>query len=163
MNLKTPTKLLVAALLVAGGARAHADPAEESYVRSAQAINQAELALGQLGQRRGSSEEVKQMSRTMVERHSALTAQLAALARERAIATEREPSREDQQVQDRLVGLSGRAFDVTFKQAVADAHARELALHRGELERSGDAALRGYARSRVTALEASMAQAKEDW
>jgi putative membrane protein len=163
MPVKTSTKLFIAALLVAGGERAQAAPAEQTYVQSAQTINLAELAMGQLAQQRGSSDEVKQMSRTMVERHSALSAQLAELARERGIATAQEPSTEDEQVYDRLAKLSGRSFDEAFTQAVTDAHRRELALHRGELERSGDVGLRGYAQSRVSALEASMAQAKDEW
>ena len=163
MLVNTSTKLFIAALLVAGGARAQAAPAEQSYVQNAQTINQAELALGKLGQQRGSSEEVKQMSHTMVERHSALSAQLAELARERDIAVVQKPSSEDEKVYDRLAKLSGRSFDEAFEQAVTDAHKRELALHRGELERSGDVGLRGYAQSRVSALEAAMAQAKDEW
>lgn len=163
MLIKTTARLCTAALLVAGGALAQATPAEQSYVQSAQTINQAELALGQLGQQRGSSDEVKQMARTMVERHSALSAKLVDLARERAISTAQTPSTEDERVHDGLAKLSGTSFDDAFKQAVADAHTRELALHRGEIERSGDAGLRGYAQSRVSALEASMAQTKDDW
>ena len=122
---KTSTKLFIAAVLVTGGARAQATPAEQSYVQEAQTINQAELALGQLAQQRGSSDEVKQMSRTMVERHSVLSAQLAELARERAIASAPQPSTDDEQVYDRLAKLSGKSFDEAFKQAVADAHTRE--------------------------------------
>ena len=163
MQLKTTARLCIAALLVAGGALAQAATAEQSYVQSAQTINHAELALGQLAQQQGSSDEVKQMARTMVERHSALSAQLADLARERAIATPQHPSTEDERVHDRLAKLSGTSFDEAFKQAVADVHTRELALHRGEVERGGDARLRGYAQSRVSALEASMAQAKDEW
>jgi putative membrane protein len=163
MLVKTSTKLFVAALLVAGGARAQAAPAEELYVQSAQTINQAELALGQLAQQRGSSDKVKQISLNMVQRHSALSAQLAELARERDIAMTLKPSTEDEKVYDRLAKLSGRSFDGAFEQAVTDAHTRELALHRGELERSGDAGLRGYAQSRVSALEAAMMQAKGEW
>jgi putative membrane protein len=163
MLVKTSTKVFIAALLVAGSARAQAAQAEQSYVQSAQTINQAELALGQLAQQRGTSDEVKQMSRTMVERHAALSAQLGKLARERDIATAQEPSSEDEKVYDHLAELSGRSFDEAFEQAVTDAHMRELALHRGELERSGDAGLRGYAQSRVSALEAAMKQAKDEW
>ena len=157
------TKLFLAALLLAGGARAQAAPAEQSYVQSAQTINQAELALGQLAQERGSSDEVKQMSHTMVERHSALSAQLGELARERDLAAAPGSTTEDAKVHDRLAQLSGRSFDEAFTQAVTDAHRRELALHRGELERSGDPGLRGYAQSRVSALEAAMAKAKDEW
>lgn len=163
MLIKTTARLCITALLAAGGALAQAAPAEQSYVQSAQTINQAELALGQLAQQRGSSDEVKQMARNMVERHSALSVQLADLARERAIATAQYPSTEEERGYDRLAKLTGTSFDEAFKQAVADAHTRELALHRGELERGGDAGLRGYAQSRVSALEASMAQAKDEW
>ncbi len=163
MLIKTTARLCITALLAAGGALAQAAPAEQSYVQSAQTINQAELALGQLAQQRGSSDEVKQMARTMVERHSALSAQLADLARERAIATAQHPSTEEERGYDRLAKLTGTSFDEAFKQAVAHAHTRELALHRGELERGGDAGLRGYAQSRVSALEASMARAKDEW
>lgn len=163
MLIKTTARLCITALLAAGGALAQAAPAEQSYVQSAQTINQAELALGQLAQQRGSSDEVKQMARNMVERHSALSAQLADLARERAIATAQHPSTEEERGYDRLAKLTGTSFDEAFKQAVAHAHTRELALHRGELERGGDAGLRGYAQSRVSALEASMAQAKDEW
>jgi len=163
MLVQRSTKLFIAALLLAGGSRVQAAPAEQSYVQSAQTINQAELALGQLAQERGSSDEVKQMSHTMVERHSALSAQLAELARERDLAAAPGSTTEDAKVHDRLAQLSGRSFDEAFEQAVADAHTRELALHRGELERSGDPGLRGYAQSRVSALEAAMAKAKDEW
>ncbi len=163
MRFKTSTTLWVATLLVGGVASADATPAEHAYVQRAQAINQSELALGQLARERGTSDQVKQMARTMVERQSALSARLADLARERAIATSSGPAAEDQGVHDRLGRLSGRPFDEAFEQAVADAHARELALHRDELQHGGDAGLRSYAESRVKALEASMAQAKDDW
>jgi putative membrane protein len=163
MPIRTTARLCIVALRVAGGALAQAAPAEQSYVQSAQTINQAELALGQLAQQRGSSDEVKQMARNMVDRHSALSAQLADLARERAIPTAQHPSTVDDRAYVRLGKLSGTSFDEAFKQAVADAHTRELALHRGEIERGGDAGLRSYAQSRVSALEASMEQAKDEW
>lgn len=150
-------------MLVLVGAVHAGDVAERSYVQSAQTINQAELGLGQLARQRGSSDAVQQMSRTMVERHSALSAQLTELARARGIATPAKPSAEDEEVHDRLARLSGRSFDDVFVQAVTDVHSRELALHRGEVERSGDAGLRGYAQARVIALEASMAQVKDEW
>ena len=164
-----------AAMLISAGA-AHAGqepsavkqavrtaPAEQSYVRSAQMINHAELALGQLALQRGTSNEVKQMANTMVERHSALSSQLADLARDRAIATASDPSTVDAQVHDRLATLSGRSFDEAFEQAVADAHTQELALHRREVACGSDIALRSYAQSRVSALEASKAPAKDEW
>jgi putative membrane protein len=163
MRFTTTTRVCIAALLVASGARAQAASAERSYVQSAQTINLAELALGQLAQKQGASDEVKQMARAMVERHSALRAELADLARARGIETADHPSTEDQQAHDRLAGLSGRSFDEAFEHAVADAHTRELALHRGALEHSGDAGLRSYAQSRVRALEASTAHAKDEW
>jgi len=153
----------VAALLAAGCGLAQAAPTDQSYVQGAQTINQAELRLGHLAQQRGSSDKVKQMARNMVERHSALSAQLADLARERAIAVAQYPSIEDERLYDRLAKLSGTSFDEAFEQAVADTHTQELALHRSELERGGDAALRGYAQSRVSALENSMAHAKSEW
>jgi putative membrane protein len=152
-----------AAMLVSVGAAHAGVAAERSYVQSAQAINQVELGLGQLAQQRGSSDAVKQMSHTMVERHSALSAQLAELARARGIAPPEKPSAEDEEVHGRLAKLSGRSFDEAFVRAVTDVHTRELALHRGEVEHSGDAGLRGYAQSRVSALEASMAQVKAEW
>ena len=163
MLFKSTARLGLTAVLVTGVALAEVSPAERSYVQGAQTINQAELALGRLAQQRGSSGEVKQMARTMVERHSALSARLAGLARERGIETPLRPSSGDEQVRGRLAKLSGKSFDEAFKQAVADAHTRELALHRDESARGGDAGLRGYAQSRVTALEASMAQAKDEW
>lgn len=52
-----------AAILVSVGAAHARDAAEQSYVQSAQTVNQAELGLGQLAQQRGSSDAVKQMSR----------------------------------------------------------------------------------------------------
>jgi putative membrane protein len=126
---------------------------EQSYLQRARDGNHAELLLGQLGQARASTDELKQTASKMVEKHSALERQLRDLARERGMASDPTVSPETKANDDHLATLTGKAFDNAFKQAVTDAHARELSLQKGELATGVDPALRSFAGSRVTALE----------
>ncbi len=166
---------LVAGLLVTGLAltaahrRAQAAPsgststAEREFLERARAMNHAELALGQLALARGESDAVKQMARKMVDKHTALEAELDKLARKRGVTAAPAVSAEQQATQDRLAKLSGAQFDAAFKQAVDAGHVQELELHKGELKSGTDPALRAFAQSRVTALEQNKAPPKKEW
>jgi putative membrane protein len=148
------TRIFTVMTLLAWALLAHAaTSADTDFLRRARQTNHAELALGQLALQRAGSDEVKQMARKMVDRHTELEAQLAALARARGVADPPVSSPEDQATYDRLAGLSGAEFDGAFKKVVGDIHTQELAMHRAELKDGSDAELKAFAQGRVTALE----------
>jgi putative membrane protein len=131
-----------------------AAPTDGAFVARALGVNQAEIMLGQMAIKRGTTLEVRAMGDKMVRRHSELALQLRELAPASGPPT---LSVDQQRTIARLAAVSEYEFDRSFKNTVGAGHVEELAMYREEVSHAGDPRLRALAKGRVTALEQSMA------
>ena len=162
----TLIQLLCSGLLLSGGLAcaektasppAQTERGDREFLDKALGVNQLELQLGQLAAERGTAADVKAMGKKMVEKHTELGKQLAALAQASGTPA---LSAEQRATYERVAAKSGAAFDATFKDVVDAGHVKELAMYRDEVARAKSTALRELVQKRVAKLEETVAQAK---
>jgi putative membrane protein len=118
------TKLLagaaMAALLVSGSAWAQ-DKASQSFLTEAIQGNLAEVQMGQLAQKNGSSDAVKQFGQLLVKDHSESNQKAMSVAGSMGVTPPTQPNSKQKATYDRLAKLTGNQFDRAFaKDMVAD-------------------------------------------
>jgi putative membrane protein len=144
---------------------------DQEFLEQALGVNQLELQLGQAAAERATTSEVKSMGQKMVQKHTELGQQLAALARQSGGSGNAQLSPEQRSTFDRVTSQSGSAFDSVFKEVVGAGHVKELAMYEREVSRATNPKLRELAQGRVTKLQQTVAQAespktkraKHDW
>jgi putative membrane protein len=96
---------------------------DRDFVHHMLETGMAEVELGRMAQTRGTSTEVKQFGRQMVEDHSRAADQLERLANEHRLQPDAPNiDREHQDLIDRLSKLSGAEFDRAYIDAMVDGH-----------------------------------------
>jgi len=110
----------LAALLVGGAALAQ-DKASQSFLTEAIEGNLAEIQMGQLAQKNGSSDAVKQFGQMLQKDHSDANQKATSVATSMGMTAPTQPNRKQKATYDRLAKLSGKQFDRAFaKDMVAD-------------------------------------------
>jgi putative membrane protein len=143
---------------------------DRAFLEQALRVNQLELQLGRLAAERGTSTEVKATGQTMVQKHTELGQQLAALAKQSGTSLDVVLTPDQQASFDSVASRSGGEFDAVFKQTVDAGHVKELAMYRDEVSRAANPELRSLAERRVVKLQETVGQAdtpkmkrKHDW
>lgn len=102
--------------------------ADRDFMTKAAAGGMAEVALGQLGQQKASSDAVKQFAAHMVDDHTKANDQLKSLAMSKGVMLPAGPTSAQKADMSKIESMSGASFDTAFmKQMVAD-HKKTIAL-----------------------------------
>ena len=96
----------------------------------------AEVTLAELGIQKATDPELKKFSRRMVEEHTKLNSELAALATRKGVALPRTVSPGHQFCAQSLAGLSGEDFDRCYAKAQLVVHMDSVAKFEAEAERA---------------------------
>lgn len=96
----------------------------------------AEIALGELAQQKGQSDEVREYGEKLVQDHSRSLEEARQLAEADGIEVPEEPSPEAQQVHEQLVQLSGEEFDREFVRHMVEDHEKAISLFETQAEGS---------------------------
>lgn len=165
MKNRAGTLMLSIAVAVAAPHARAADPAtsgtsDSGFLEQALGVNELELQLGQLATERGSSAELKETAKKMVEKHTSLGKQLSALSKQAGGSGVARLTAEQEETLKAMRAEPARSFDASFKKTVDAGHVDELAMYRAEVDRASDPALRALAQDRVTALERAVAEAR---
>lgn len=86
----------------------------------------AEVQLGQLAQRKASSDDVKQFGNRMVEDHSSANDRLKAIATESGFAIPSDVDTKHKETMSRLEKLSGSQFDRAYMQEMVKEHRHDV-------------------------------------
>ena len=100
---------------------------DEALVMKIAKGGMAEVELGKLAAEKASSDAVKQFGQRMVDDHSKANDELKALAQNKKITLPTEIGPEEKALRDRLVKLSGPAFDQAYMKAMLNDHSRTSA------------------------------------
>jgi putative membrane protein len=101
--------------------------ADKMFVQHAMAGSTAEIKLGQLASEKASSQQVKQFGQMMVQDHTQLNDQMKPIAQQMGVSmTSNTLPPEHQQLQTKLEGLSGDAFDKAYMKAMVKDHQKDL-------------------------------------
>jgi len=124
----------------------------ETFVRNTAQGTMAEVALGQLAQSKAESPAVKQFAQRMVDDHSKNEEPLRNLAKSVNVTWPSEVSAKHQELQRKLSGLQGAAFDRAYMSAMVDDHKHEV----GEFQKatkSADPNVQAYASQTLPVLQ----------
>ena len=126
---------------------------KEFAVKAAQG-GMAEVELGALAQKHGSSEQVKAFGKQLVDNHTMLDNELRAIAAKHGIELPADPGTSERQAIVRLSKLSGARFDREFIQDFAEGHHDDIVAFRKEAAHGTNPALKEFASESLATLQA---------
>jgi len=149
-----------AVLLFAASNVVLAAPSDDTFLKTAIGINLAEIQIGQLAQKNGSTAEVRDFGAQLVKDHSANNSDAMAVAKAHNITAPNAPSSDDQKLYRDLSGMTGAAFDKSFAEHMVDGHQKAIQLFSDE---SGSATgdVKSFADKTLPALKNHLATAQK--
>lgn len=137
---------LTAVLAGTGPASAAAPNAQDTtFLRASHQSNLAEIATGQLAQRKGDSDAVKQLGARLVADHTRLDRAGGQVAARLNVDLPDAVNAEQRAVARRLQAASGAQFDALFLAAQMESHLKAMRLGEAELARGSDATVKKLA------------------
>jgi putative membrane protein len=143
--------------LIAGVAFAQAQGSslskgDQDFVSHAALANMAEIKLGELGVRKGTSESVRNTAQMMIDDHQKLGEQLKRIATRENFALPSEPDAEQKATYERLSKLSGAEFDSAFLDELKTNHQQAITLFQQEAQSGRNLQLKSFAQTTLPEL-----------
>jgi putative membrane protein len=123
--------------------------------------NLAERQLANIATQRAANQNVRAFARRMVDDHSAANDELTKLEAQKGVALPTALDPGHQELRQRLVKLSGSAFDRTFMDAMVTDHNDTVGTLDRLVRTAQDAAVRSYAEKTLETIRQHQAQAKD--
>ncbi len=149
---------IAAALIMFGSTSAALAKSDNSFLTDAIQINLAEIAVGDLAQKNGGSDDVKAFGKMLVEDHTASNQKAISLAQANGITPPNEPKPADKEAQQSLAKLSGPEFDRDFSKAMVKGH--KEAIGKFEAASKGDDDVAKFAQETLPTLQKHLEQAQ---
>lgn len=135
--------------------------ADENFAKKAAQGGMAEVKLGQLAEQKGSSPEVKDFGRRMVQDHSKTNNQLKDVVSRENIPLPDELDKSDQTTYDRLSRLSGDAFDREYARDMVKDHSKDVSEFQKEAKNGKDESIKNFAAETLPTLQNHLDQARQ--
>src|SRR3954464_10731463 len=134
---------------------------DNTFVTKAAQGGLAEVELGKLAVEKGSSDQVKQFGQRMVDDHGKANDELKTLAQQKNITVPTDMGAKEKALRDRLVKLSGAAFDRAYMSAMLSDHKKDVGEFRTESTSSKDADVKAFAAKTLPTLEQHLKLAED--
>jgi putative membrane protein len=121
----------------------------------------AEVKLGQLAEEMGTSQQVKDFGKRMVEDHSKANDQLKSTASGDKITLPEQMNAKDQAEYDHLSKLSGATFDRAYARQMVLDHENDIAAFRHEANDGRDASIKSFASQTLPTLQDHLKLARQ--
>ncbi|MBG6234605.1 putative membrane protein [Pedobacter sp. CAN_A7] len=108
--------------------KSNADDDSAAFMKDAGASGMLEVVFAELATKKASSTKVKAFAAQMIKDHSQANKELAAIAEKAGILLPTELLPEQKKQYDRLVTLTGAAFDKEYMQMMVDGHQKTVEL-----------------------------------
>ena len=152
---------ILAVVAAIGLAAAPLFAADEAWVVKIAKGGMAEVELGKLAAEKASSDAVKKFGQRMVDDHSKANDELKALAQNKKITLPTEIGPEEKALRDRLVKLSGPAFDQAYMKAMLNDHLKDVGEFRTESRSGKDPDVKAWAARTLPTLEEHLKMARD--
>lgn len=131
---------------------------DATFIKTAIGIDLAEIDAGNLAQKNGGSDMVKQFGAMLVADHTQDRGTAVALAGKMSVDVPSAPSTDSQAAAKRLSALSGAEFDKAFAEEMVKGHKSAIALY---TDKAGDqgSPLASYAKSVLPTLQKHLDEA----
>jgi len=126
---------------------------DHKFVMDAAKGGLAEVELGKLAQDKGSSDQVKNFGKRMVDDHSKANDELQTLAKNKNITLPSDLDPKDKALKDRLSKLSGPAFDRAYMSAMLTDHRKDVNEFKMESTNGKDPDVKAFASKTLPTLE----------
>lgn len=145
-------------LALAPGIAAQAAPAvseqDKLFLQAAHQSNLAEIAAGQLAERKGASQQVRDLGARFVADHTRLDQAIQATASALGVTLPSTPKPEQQGVQRQLEASSGSQFDTAFITTQLDSHKQAMRSGETELAQGSDPSAKKVAQDAAPVIAA---------
>jgi putative membrane protein len=132
-----------------------------AFVRDAAQANMAEVALGNLAQKKAASASVKAFGQKMVTDHTKSYDELAKIAGGKGAVVPAQPNAAQERTAARLAKLSGAAFDRAFAKVMVADHKKAVSLFKDEASNGRDADIKTFASSTLPTLDDHLKMAQQ--
>lgn len=120
-----------------------------------------EIQLGRLAQEKGMSQSIKDLGRMMVDDHSKTNEKFLGIAQPKGFKPSSELLPEHQASLAKLSALSGKEFDVEYKQAMIDGHTKTIAKFEQHLSSTQDADIKSFVQETLPTLKHHLQMAQD--
>src|SRR6266850_1151561 len=134
---------------------------DEHFVMDVAHAGMAEVELGKMAVDKASNSQVKQFGQRMVDDHSKAGDELKAIAQQKNITWPTELDAKHKAVRDRLMKLSGEAFDRAYMQEMVAGHQKVVMMLRTEAKNGKDPDIKAWASKTLPTTEDHLKQARE--
>jgi len=152
--------VLVPAAAMATGPRNEAG--DRQFIDRAYSINEGEIELGKLAQKKGTTPEVREFGQRMVGDHTVALEQLRDVALRNNLSLPDQLQPEQVDLYKRLSVLEGTRFDDAYIDHMVSGHEGAIRTFADEADRGQNPALRSYAEKELPMLRAHESIAKRD-
>lgn len=142
-------------------AAANSPVMDATFAKNAARGGVAEVKLGELAQRNGSSRDVKEFGRRMETDHSKADDQLKDIASRNNITLPTEMNKKDEATYDRLSKLTGPEFDREYAHEMVMDHQKDIAQFQKEAQNGSNPDVKKFASETLPTLEDHLKQARE--
>jgi len=159
MNTKLCLFLALGAFLLAPSSHSFAQTdavtkEDKEFFKNAGELNTTEIALGKMAQERAFSPEIKALGKTLETDHTAMTQDLVALAKAKAVELTVQPTVTEKTMLAAFKEKNGAEFDREFREHVAKDHEKAIKMFADAAKDSKDAEVKAFAAKNLAALQA---------
>jgi len=123
------TAVIIAVSLASGSAFAQVD---QKFIKEAIEGNLAAVQMGQLAQKNGASQDVKDFGQMLVTDHGQANTKATEVANSLKVTPPTEPNAKQKTFYDKMSKLNGAAFDKAFAKHMATDHTKDIAEYQKE-------------------------------
>lgn len=134
---------------------------DKDFVRNAAETSATEVHLGKLAQDKGSTDQVKDLGKRMVEANTQTSQQLQQAATALKIQVSNEPPRKAKKAGEKLAKLSGTAFDRAYVKLATDEQKQAVKQFDREAKNGKAQGLKDFAAKRLPAEQEREKQAED--
>ncbi|HEY1084619.1 MAG TPA: DUF4142 domain-containing protein [Prosthecobacter sp.] len=133
------------------------DSADEKFVKAASQHGMGEVQIAALGVKKAARADVKELAEKMVTAHTAMNAELTALAGTKSVAISTVTDPDDTKTMKALENTNtGEAFDKDFLNQLESGHKEAISLFENAAEDSKDAEVKAWAAKSLPELRAHL-------
>jgi putative membrane protein len=152
---------ILGAAMIVGLAAAPGFAADDTFVMKVAKGGMAEVELGKLAAEKASTDAVKKFGQRMVDDHGKANDELKTLAQGKNITLPSEIGPEEKALRDRLVKLSGPAFDQAYMKAMVSDHVKDVNEFKMEAKSGKDPEVKAWAAKTLPTLEEHLKMARD--
>jgi putative membrane protein len=154
-------QFVLGAALMCGLAASPLLAADETFVAKAARGGMAEVELGKMAADKATSDAVKKFGQRMADDHGKANDELKSLAKSKNITLPSDIGPEHKAVHDRLMKLSGAAFDQAYMKAMVNDHVKDVNEFKMEYKAGKDPDVKAWAGKTLPTLEEHLKMARD--